>query len=955
MSGITSGVGLFSGINTAQIIDQLMTVEARPKTQLQSRILQLQLQQGAYLDINTRLSALKTAAASFRTNKTFQTKAGTSSNEDVLQASVDSTANPGTYQFLVDRLVSSQQNLSRGFASRDATSIGVTSMTVESAQARLDRDVSLSDLNDGQGVRRGKMVVTDSVGHAATVDLSRATTVQEVLDAINGNGTANVTASISGGKFVITDAAGGNVTVANSSGSNVATDLGLAGVTASGGKITGSTVYALNRATSLNALNDGRGVSIRNTVGEGAYNFTINVDGASPATIRVNLGEVWQTIDNKLTKTAGPASSVGEVVDRINTAITASGATNVSARINATSGRLEIIEATGDQSVTITENLGNTARDLGLLATPDSGSIFGNRIFSGLNTTLLSGINGGKGMSGDGALTFTARDGTTFSTSISAQSSLSEVAQQIETASRAGGATQRLRVTLNNEGTGLLVTDITGATTSNLIIGGTNGADTAASLGISTGASGVASNTVTGTNLQRQYVAGGTLVSALNQGRGIGTGTFRITDGNSRSVVIDIASDTKTIDDLMREINAADIGVTARINTNGDGIEIIERNLAQPGSSKIKIEDVSGGVAKNLNIAGTATATGASNKLDGTFERTITTTSADTLDTLVSKINAAKAGISASIIRDGTGTTPYRLSIASNSTGVAGRVIIATQGGDLGLTTMDAGNDARVFFGSTDPAKALVVGGSTNTLDNVINGVKIDLKGTSADPVTLSITSDTSAIEAAVGAFVKTFNTIIERIDYQTAYNVDANKASPLTGDGTTRELRSALFNAITAPSVGTTGTFRRLTDVGFKVGSGGTIELDNDKLRDAIAQDPESVEALFTAREVADDTTIDLGNGITARNPNSGLTFNVLGVAGILEQLADRYINTSDGVLTKRGTSITDQITLNTSRIGDYDVRLEAKRAVLEAKFAAMEQTIAKLQSQQSALSSIG
>lgn len=955
MSGITSNVGLFSGINSAQIIDQLMALEARPKNQLQSRILQLQLQNAAYLDINTRLSALKTAAAGFRTNKTFQSKQGTSSNENVLKATVDSTASPGTYQFIVDRLVSSQQNLSRGFASRDATSIGVSSITVESAEARLDRDISLSDLNDGQGVRRGKVVVTDSGGRAATVDLSRATTVQEVLDAINGNGTANVTASITGGKFVITDSAGGNVTVANAAGSNTATDLGLTGVTASGGKLTGSTVYALNRATSLNALNDGRGVSIRNTVGEGAFNFTINIDGASPATARVNLGEVWETVGGTLTKTAGPASSVGEAVDRINAAITASGATNVTAQINSTSGRIEIIDATGDQSITVTENSGNTARDLGLLATPDSGSIFGNRIFSGLNTTLVSGINGGKGLGGDGVLTFTSRDGTVFSTSISTQATLSEVAEQIETASRAGGPTQRLRVSLNSEGTGLLITDITGSTASNLIIGGTDGADTAASLGISTGVSGVASNTVSGGNLQRQYIAGATLVSSLNQGRGIGTGTFRITDGNSRSVIIDIGNDAKTVDDLMREINAADIGVTARINSTGDGIEMVERDTNNPGGTKIKVEDISGGVAKSLNIAGEASGTGASNTINGTFEKTITTTAADTLDTLVSKINGAKAGVSASIIRDGNGTTPFRLSLSSNSTGVAGRVIISSLGGDLGLTTLDAGNDARVFFGSADAAKGLVVGGSSNSLDNVINGVKIDLKGVSDEPVTLSITSDTENIEGAVGAFVKTFNTIIERIDFQTAYNTESNKASPLTGDGTVRELRGALFNAITRPSIGSTGTFSRLTDIGFKVGSGGTIELDTERLRAAIAQDPESVEALFTARELADDTTIQLADGITYRNPNSGQSFTTLGVAGILEQLADRYINSDDGVLTKRGTSITDQIKLNNDRISTYDVRLEAKRAVLEAKFASMEQTIAKLQSQQSALASLG
>ena len=38
MGRISSGVGLVSGINTTQIIDQLMALEAQPKTLLQARI-----------------------------------------------------------------------------------------------------------------------------------------------------------------------------------------------------------------------------------------------------------------------------------------------------------------------------------------------------------------------------------------------------------------------------------------------------------------------------------------------------------------------------------------------------------------------------------------------------------------------------------------------------------------------------------------------------------------------------------------------------------------------------------------------------------------------------------------------------------------------------------------------------------------------------------------------------
>jgi flagellar capping protein FliD len=60
MSGITTGTGVFSGIDSRSLIDQLLAVEARPRALAQQRVAQLQQQQTAYLDINTRLLNIKT-------------------------------------------------------------------------------------------------------------------------------------------------------------------------------------------------------------------------------------------------------------------------------------------------------------------------------------------------------------------------------------------------------------------------------------------------------------------------------------------------------------------------------------------------------------------------------------------------------------------------------------------------------------------------------------------------------------------------------------------------------------------------------------------------------------------------------------------------------------------------------------------------------------------------------
>lgn len=952
MSGISSSVGPFSGIDSATLIEQLLAIESRPKLLAQQRMAQLQLQQGGLLDINSKLNALKTAAAAFRQNKIFQTASAASSDEKVLTGTASVGAGQGSYSFLVDRLVTTQQLLSRGFGDKDSVAVGATSFTFESAQARLDRDTALADLNGGAGVERGKITVTDSAGKSATVDLSKAITVADVLAAINSNGTAAVTASVSDGKFVIKDNAGGSVTVANGLGSTTASSLGISGTAT--GTLTGSRVYYLGSGTALSILNDGNGVYADNQVGSAAFDFKITVDtGSGPTVVKVNIGDLY---DAQQKKVEGAVSTVEGALKRINDALSAAGFSTVKASVAADGTRLKLSDsASATTSITVEENGESTARDLGLLGSTTTGTLTGERVLAGLTSTLTRGINGGDGVAGDGVINFTTRSGFTGSVTVSKDSTLEEIAAAISAASGTVSGQARLSVGINAKGTGLVVTDATGGT-GNLIITGTGGSDTAASLGISTGASGVASSTVMGSNLQRQYVGRSTPLASLNNGQGIGTGRIRISDSTGVVQTIDISDNQRTVGDLIDLINSRGLSITARVNERGDGIEIIESVAGGgTGATAIKIEDVNGAVARSLNLAGTAAGTGAQNKIDGSFERQITFDATDTLQEIADKVNGAKAGVSVSIIRDGSGSTPFRLNFVSTATGRSGRFLLDAGALDLGLRTLDEGEDARVFFGSSDPARAIALTRSSNTLDGVIQGVKIDLKSVSDEAVTLTVSKDTAQIESKVNGFISAFNDVVARIDFQTRYDDTTKKSGPLLGDSTSLQLRNELYRVVQGRAVGSTGTFSRLTDVGLKIGSGGKLELDAEKFRRAMEQDPESVEALFAARASTTSTTTDLGGGITASDPDGRETFTQLGVVGQLEELGKKYLDSVNGVLTQRGRTLDGQITSQTDRIASMDARLEVRRQVLQRQFIAMERAIGQLQSQQSALSGIG
>jgi flagellar hook-associated protein 2 len=595
------------------------------------------------------------------------------------------------------------------------------------------------------------------------------------------------------------------------------------------------------------------------------------------------------------------------------------------------------------------------------MTTPVGGSVQGRRVFAGLNTTLATGLNGGAGVSGDGVLSFTTRDGHAFGVTIDTTASLTDIFAQIETAAGTGtNGLSRISIALDAKGTGFTITDRTGGS-GNLIIEGTSGADTAASLGISTGAAGVAETSKASGNLQRQYLSMATTVASLNNGRGIGTGKFLVTDSFGAEHTYDIGSDTLTVADLINEINTGASGgsnpvkISARLNATGDGIEIIEDTGGGPaGTQKIKIRDVTGTVARSLNLAGEATGTGASNKINGSYERTVTLSAADTLQQVADKINAAKVGTTASIINDGSGLTPFRLNLTSASTGEAGRFIFDAAGVDFAFSTLDVGRNSRVFYGATDAARAVAVTSTTNTVDTLVPGVKIDLKSASSEAVTLNVASDNKAALDGVKGFVAAFNTVLDRISAQMKYDATTNKAGPLAGDGTALELKATLYAMLNSEADNITSQFDQLTEIGLKVGTGGKVELDEDRFREALAQDPAGVEALFAARVAQDDTFIDLGDGVRVRNPNSGRAFSSLGVMGKFEQMVEKYLDTVDGVLTLRGKGLETQIKLQNDRIAALDIRLEAKENVLRRQFLAMEQAIGQLQSQSSALSSI-
>jgi flagellar hook-associated protein 2 len=955
MSGITSGVGVFSGVDSASLIEQLLAIDARPKTALQRRSSAISLQQTIYRDFNSKLSNMRSILRGIRDNKTFKASQAVSSDTEALNATASNSAAAGSYVFNIDRLVGTQQMLSRGFGDRDTSGLGATRFTFEGAEARLDKDTALSDLNGGSGVSRGKIVITDSAARSATVDLSRAATIGEVVEAINANGTAQVTAKVVDDKLVLTDRGGGagTMSVANATGFTTATSLGIAG-NASGGTLTGGTLLSMSATTLLSTLNDGNGVAIAQTSTPTDNSIRVSL-GAT--TVNVNLGDVWEDDPNSdvNVKTKSAVTTIGGVLERINEALADAGETGVAASIAPDGKRIRITDS-ANRVVSVT-NSGSTktAEMLGLSGagtTGTNGSLTGRRTLSGMGTTLASSLNGGSGIGGNGVLDFTTRSGTFFSVTIDQNASLASIAQSIEQASGTVGGNPRISVRVNDKGTGIAIVDNTGGG-GNLIVRGTDGDNTAQALGIETAAAGVAASTVQGTNLQRQYVSDATLLSSLNNGKGVGTGTIRLTDATGTTANVTIGSNIRTVEDMIKQLNTSGLAITASLNSQGDGIVLTSTSAA---TGKIKAEDTSGLVAKNLNLAGEAKGTGALNTIDGSYERVVEFSAADSLSAVMTKINNANAGATASIINDGSASAPFRLNLTASASGLGGRFLIDTGTFDTGLSTIQEGQDARVFFGSSDPARGLLLTSGSNTIDNAVQGVKLDLVGVSTNPVTVTVSRNTSEVEARIDEFVSAYNELVEVINAQSGYDEETKRKGPLLGDGTTQALRQAMSSVIQSRPQGVVPRYQRLPEIGIKIGDGAKLEFDKDDFRAALAEDPESVERMLMARTQTNaDGKRTLAGGVVVVDPDQAPTFSELGIFAQFEELATRYIDSTRGILTGKDKNLTTQTNSIADQIEAIDARIASRRQVLQQQFLRMEKTIGQLQGQQSALQSLG
>ena len=231
----------------------------------------------------------------------------------------------------------------------------------------------------------------------------------------------------------------------------------------------------------------------------------------------------------------------------------------------------------------------------------------------------------------------------------------------------------------------------------------------------------------------------------------------------------------------------------------------------------------------------------------GTAQNISIDSSNNTLAGVRDAINAANAGVTATIVNAG-GTTPYKLVLNATATGSANTITV-TNGLAAGGLHDEIATLAEVR-GASDAAltvNGVSVSSASNSLANVVPGVTLNLLDSGS--TTLTVARDNGAVESAISSFVQAYNDVNKTISSLTAYNAASKKGGPLLGDSTAQNLQTRIRATLGQALTGTGSSFTTLSQVGVSFQKDGSLAVDSAKLSKALASNFADVPALFAVQ----------------------------------------------------------------------------------------------------------
>ena len=288
---------------------------------------------------------------------------------------------------------------------------------------------------------------------------------------------------------------------------------------------------------------------------------------------------------------------------------------------------------------------------------------------------------------------------------------------------------------------------------------------------------------------------------------------------------------------------------------------------------------------------------------------------ASTLGDIRDAINtdAANPGVSATIVFGNNGN--QKLVLTARDSGAENALTLSYKGkvtaADFGFQEINNIGGNTALLDAEISVDGYSVTRATNTLDDVITGVTLDLHNANPGiPYTLDIARDTEAVAGSVQAFADAYNGIMTAID--------TLRDKELATDSALFSIERGLRSVINTPATGLNSGFSYLAEIGVTFSREGVMTVNATNVERALANNFNAVSELFSTD----------GQGFANR----------------LDALVDSWLDI-DGLIDGRTDGLDSRKRLLESREESLEYRMGQVEAALFADFSRLDTLLGGMQ----------
>jgi flagellar hook-associated protein 2 len=290
--------------------------------------------------------------------------------------------------------------------------------------------------------------------------------------------------------------------------------------------------------------------------------------------------------------------------------------------------------------------------------------------------------------------------------------------------------------------------------------------------------------------------------------------------------------------------------------------------------------------------------------------------------------------IRASVIQDNTDADkPFKLLLAGKKDGV-----------NDGITFPDFyfldGTQDIYIDGENQAQNALIkldgfeIESGSNMIPDFLTGVNLQLKQARPDqPVTITITEDYQKVSGKVKGLVDQVNGILDYINKQNQVDDKSDTRATFAGDTGLQtveyRLRNLMHEGFPVGDV-ESGEYKfvHLNELGVEFNKAGLLDFKEEKFQKALEKDFSGISQVVTGE---------------------------YGIANQLKKVITGYTRTPDGFIANRENALRGRIKRIDDDIAQKEARIEKKTQALVEQYSRLQGTLAKMQSQQQYLASMG